>query len=56
MNRILSLQTLEPTGFDMFGQNIDNLMDSTSSYEGCQCSTASYSGCQPVTTNLAIAQ
>jgi hypothetical protein len=45
MNRILSLQMMEPTGFDMFGQDVDSLMDSTSSRDGCVCSTTSLSAC-----------
>lgn len=56
MNRILSLQMMEPTGFDMFGQDADRVMDSTSSYEGCMCSTASWSGCKGELTVTGIAQ
>lgn len=55
MNRILALQMMEPTGFDIVGQDVDSLMDSTSSRDGCTCSTASNTGCVP-NTNLAITQ
>jgi hypothetical protein len=54
MNSILSLQMMEPTGFEMVGQQVDGLMDSTSSYEGCACSTNSWSACPA--TQLAITQ
>ena len=54
MNRILALQMMEPTGFDMVGQDVDSLMDSTSSNDGCTCSTSSFTGCPA--TNLAITQ
>jgi len=56
MNRILALQQMEPTGFDTFGQDVDRVMDSTSSYEGCACSTASWSGCKGEITVTGIAQ
>jgi hypothetical protein len=55
MSRILSLQKMEVTGFDMFNQNVDNLLDSTSSMDGCVCSTASFSGCI-APTQVGIAQ
>jgi|GEM_PF-1726078 len=55
MNRILALQRMEPTGFDMVGQDVDSLMDSTSSNDGCTCSTTSFTGCVPA-TQLAITQ
>jgi hypothetical protein len=55
MTRILSLQKMEAVGFDMFNQNVDNLLDSTSSMDGCVCSTASFSGCV-VETQVGFAQ
>ena len=55
MNRILSLQKMEATGFDMFGQDVNAILDSTSSNDGCVCSTASFSGCV-AETQLGIAQ
>ncbi len=55
MNRILALQMMKPTGFDTVGQDVDSVMDSTSSFAGCTCSTTSNGGCVPA-ANLAITQ
>jgi hypothetical protein len=55
MNRILSLQKMDTKGLDVYNQNVDRLLDSTSSNDGCVCSTASFSAC-PVSTQLAIVQ
>ena len=45
MNRILALQMMEPTGSDTVGQDVDSLMDSTSSRDNCTLQQWRHQGC-----------
>lgn len=45
MNRVLGLQSLEPTDLNFISE-LEEEFESTSSYVGCQCSICSFVSCK----------